>query len=743
VGESVRLGNLIAVGGRLLSQSTESVVAFRPLHELENELRTALASNDPAAIALRGEDRLHRGEIDAGLADLRVAIAAADLPRARRLLAGALLDGLKTDFATYRRYAEDLDRLTDDPAQKAEYLRRYGDGLRQAGEPRAAFETYLRLVGNDVADPSAEMVEQGLFAISDRVVANRVAELYAAATPADRAAMDAALETQAARLADAQQPDRLWRFAMLFRTTPAAAEALQTLAARYDEAGERLRAERMRLLLAEMGVNDGRSAAATSMPEPTRIFDGAYRAEYIPERLDAARPPDIVQIGTAVNVIGARPRAFEGWSFEIDAAGQLMSGIDPFGRTRWAVPLTTPDDVAAPRQPQARFSGHLMAVAVGTRLQGIDLLSDPAGPLLLWTRSLSDRRSGIDRSHFDLFGRASGPMGFAGAELLVYQTGLSVTAIDTVSGDPVWTRVGVPGGCEISGDREFVILQPTGGADVIVLRAVDGIEVARRRLPEAISRSPWRGTRIVAWTKTPEGRRLECRDVARDTGVWSRDFPATAALLNERRPVSPDELAILDAAAGKLDVLRVADGETTFDAEIDPDASIDRFLVLRSFGRYLLFTHRPDRPGRMSLPESERNWFSVDGLAYAFDAQGRRLWSAAIRRQSLTPEQPPGLPLLVLSSRNRPGSNDQTERAILLDVRTGEPFIDRDRRAGLQPFRTVGDPKNGSIVVTVPEAKFVLKRIEGPLPPPRADDPGALTDPPGEAAEATIPVRLQ
>jgi len=742
-GDGVRLGNLIAAGGRLISQSTDSVVGFR----LESELLAALrGKEDPATLGLRGEDRLHRGETEAGLADLRAAVAGADLPRARRLLAGVLLDGLKTDFAAYRRYAGDLDRLADDPRQRAQYLRRYGDGLREAGEPRAALEAYLRLLDDGVEGARPELVAPGVIALSDRVIAARVGELYEAAGSADRSAMDEALSARVEALAGSPGAEGLMRFAALFRAAPAADEALRLAAGRLEVSKEGLWAERVRMRLAER--TDAGAAAAFDESEAAMFSaewsEWPYRAEFVPDPLDAGQPGTEVAVGTNVRVVGRRPAEYADWLFEIDPSGQALSARDGFGRARWTAPLATGEEAVGPlRQPQARFSGHLMVVVAGMRLQAIDLKSDPVGPRLLWTRELFDRRSPvslIDRTNLsDQFGRLNGPAGFAGAELLVFQVGLTVVAVDAMTGDPVWQRDGVPAGSEISGDRDFVVLQPVGGTGVTVLRAADGGEVAVRKTADRAARVAWTGTRLVSWRDTPEGKRLECRDVARDEAVWSRDFAAKS----DQRAIGAEEVAVLDAAGGRLTVVRLEDGEDVFEAEVHADPAIDKFLVMRTLGRYLLFTHLPERPGQFR-PDSDWTRFAVDGLAYAFDPQGKRLWSAAVRRQLLAPEQPTGLPVLVLTARLRRGG-ESADRAILLDVRTGETLIDRSRSDGqpLYPYRTVGDPQDGSAVVSVYGAKFRLRPVEGELPEPRDDSPEALVEPAQPpAGTATIPVRL-
>ncbi len=65
-------GNLVSAEGAVVMQSAGSVQGFPPTAELEQQIAKTLeqAPDDAAALAARGELRLHRGKTDAGLADL-------------------------------------------------------------------------------------------------------------------------------------------------------------------------------------------------------------------------------------------------------------------------------------------------------------------------------------------------------------------------------------------------------------------------------------------------------------------------------------------------------------------------------------------------------------------------------------------------------------------------------------------------------------------------------------------------
>ena len=69
------LGNLVAVKGRIISQSVHEIVALNSLDSIQQELKQNLvAGNRPETLVDRGELRLQLGEEAAGLADLRNAL---------------------------------------------------------------------------------------------------------------------------------------------------------------------------------------------------------------------------------------------------------------------------------------------------------------------------------------------------------------------------------------------------------------------------------------------------------------------------------------------------------------------------------------------------------------------------------------------------------------------------------------------------------------------------------------------
>ncbi|MGC1273497.1 MAG: PQQ-binding-like beta-propeller repeat protein [Planctomycetaceae bacterium] len=732
VGEGVEPGNLIASDGRLLSQSTRMIAGFRKLSEFEADLRERLAEGvDPAALALRGEDRLHRGVTQAGLADLRSAVEAADIPRAKRLLTESLLSGLRTDFEAFRKYEDDLLAFADHPQQRLECLRLLADGLEQSGDELAAFGMYLRLCDGGVAAMPMEQMDATTSVRADRTLRNRIADLYANADADNRRAMDESLADRLRELEPGTDTALLERFVSLFHATEAAEAGLKLLAERYEAAGDRLRHERTLLRFKELPAsNDSAAPARLDAGLPTARIDVAYRVEYIPDEIKSGRPLTEVDARFAVPAVGSRPAQFAGWKFEIDAGRRHLLARDRVGRVRWKVDVRTDDDPDArlryAHAAQAHFCRHILAFVAGTRLIVLDLQASD-GPHVLWSRELVDRRFGelVDRRHF---GRRSseddhGPIGFAGAGQLVYQAGSTIVAADPLTGETFWQRSKVPLGCEISGDREFVVLQPRGAGEFFVLRTVDGSELESEQARTIGSLEPIEklGTRLIAWKSTESGRELVCRDLARETDVWSWSFPETAKFAS----VGTREVAVLDPATGKLQVIGFDDGQAVLSARIAPHPATE-FQAMRHFGRLLVFTRRDGQPGERRRGQDMTR---VDGPAYAFDADGNTLWSALLPRTLVPPDQCDGLPVLFLTTTVHAAGKPQSNRAAVLDVRTGRLLVEQNRERPFLPFEALIGDGTGAITIAIPDARFVLTPTGDPLPPARTDGPEPLAEP--------------
>jgi outer membrane protein assembly factor BamB len=439
-------GNLAANSQFLVTLSARDVAAFRTLRATEDVIARALAADaeDPAALALRGEARLHRGDFEAGLADLRASIAKRPEPYAKSVLASALLDGLRTDFARYRDLVTELETLTDDAQQRNEFVWLVARGLKETGQSLAAFERMMHLIEQSLDDFSAEGAESAWQSRNDRRLSSLFASLYQQANPSDRAQLDAQILKwlpQADSVPESETTAALRRFLRVFGFHPSAVEARQQLVSQLDPelnsseyAWElaklanspddavsgpatatlsRWQLERQRFhdVASLLERLEGRFAETACEPEATgrqvaeqlRADEGFVEAE----KLRSAWPHGTIQTNatnqpaqgrrtTRILIVGKVPAHYQGWSFETDQLGSLLIARDEVARQRWVLqrPNTAPGlpGFGAETQPafhRVHLGEHLVGWSAGTSfLVAADLEPQRAAPRVLWQESL-------------------------------------------------------------------------------------------------------------------------------------------------------------------------------------------------------------------------------------------------------------------------------------------------------------------------------------------------------------------
>ncbi|MCS7015180.1 MAG: PQQ-binding-like beta-propeller repeat protein [Gemmatales bacterium] len=171
------LGNLLFHNGYVLVQGTTSLVAYPQLAVRQAEIAQTLQKNpkDPFALTERGVLRLHWGEIDNAVADLRLALEQ-EMPyelrrRAQQKLFDALTIRLYRDFAAHEHDLAEYERLVAIPEppnespeaqtarlaeqrqRRAVFLYLTARGREAQGRFRDAFQAYLEFgkLGNHAA----------------------------------------------------------------------------------------------------------------------------------------------------------------------------------------------------------------------------------------------------------------------------------------------------------------------------------------------------------------------------------------------------------------------------------------------------------------------------------------------------------------------------------------------------------------------------------------------------------------
>lgn len=267
-------GNLVAYRGEVLSQGVDSLDVFHQTAPLESRIETAgqagqLRGDDPWLLMWRGQLRLDRGDIVAGLADLRVAVAAAPERFSPDMLPAALVYALERQPAMAESLWPELLRLEATPALLGHGLRLAIDSLVAAGNIPQAWEACRQLMERG---PAAGALRDAEALIPDgrdphvmireaRWIQSRVAEIRGLAPAELRATIDAFAEVTLGMINDAgtRQADRRLRLDQFIEWFG------------RDEAAARARRDRVAALGVEL-ENGGADEAATRLLEVRREF---------------------------------------------------------------------------------------------------------------------------------------------------------------------------------------------------------------------------------------------------------------------------------------------------------------------------------------------------------------------------------------------------------------------------------------------------------------------------------------
>ncbi len=440
-------GNLVVGAGGLVSLSVREVIAFRPQAETERLLTQKLAADPQAAdaLALRGELKLHRGEFDAGLADLRAAIAGRPEPYVKSVLAAALLEGLRTSFPRYRETVPELDTLTDDPQQRNEFLWLVARGLKEAGEPLAAFERMTHLIDQSLDEYSVEGTGSPWQARNDRRLSGHFAALYQQATPAERRKLDAQILARMPngdRLAADDSVAALRRYLRTFGFHASAAKARAQLIARFNPETDALEyvhelsrlaqasddataapavGRLARWCLTQKRFNDvgfwslelegrfgaipcepgltGQQLAAELRSDPDYVESRKQLVIPWPEgEIDKEHTTPHQQGGRMkrVQIVDPIPPQYAGWSFETDPQGIMLIARDEYARHQWTLNRANPAPAnqaffseSQPALHRIHLCGHLIGWSTGSEfLIAADLEQDRMSPRVLWHETL-------------------------------------------------------------------------------------------------------------------------------------------------------------------------------------------------------------------------------------------------------------------------------------------------------------------------------------------------------------------
>jgi outer membrane protein assembly factor BamB len=469
-------GNLVCYQGKVISQSWDGLEVYFQADALREEISRRLAAKpeDAEALRLHGEMLLDGGKLAEAIESFRHAYQAGPDQRTRELLRDSLLDGLRTNFAGYRGRTNEIERLLDEPAQRAAYLRLMADGLQSAGQWRDALDHYLRLIDLDRSDRGMEVIDGALVVRRGLWIRSGLAALRRQAPSETAGGLDRLIGQRLQAALETKSAAALRSFLEYFDGHPAAATARTELIRRLTADKHALEAE---MLLWEDRQSPDRAVAGPAVAALAQLLEGAgnlegaaacYRqlqrqfadlvcrdgkngkqlVEAIPQdgplgRLlgpAAAWPRGLVETALTpsnqrtdsygrflVQYQGDPGPFYAGMTLRFDQNRSALLVQDGFGRElqRWQLPLTDRGQRMTmgynPNLTKAYVQGHLLVLPVGSKIFGLDPAGlAGAGKKQLWSQDLTDGSEDSGKKHLRPAGAAA-PLGMPPFAMGQYQ----------------------------------------------------------------------------------------------------------------------------------------------------------------------------------------------------------------------------------------------------------------------------------------------------------------------------------
>jgi len=765
-----RAGNLVAAAGTVVMQSSSALVGFRQTPESEQAIAAALARNadDPAALAARGELRLHRAQTEAGLDDLLRSVRLRSDRHSESLAVATVLESLRFDFANSREAASRIEPLLDDPTQRFEFHRLMAKGLEESGDLVAAFDHDLRLAQDAALRKMLVSVGDSLRARIPQIVAPHLADLYAKADAAKRAQLRQRLDEWVGQLASRDDLEDLrdavaslrqlpeqnrLRSAFIAKLSAPADRAelirqLQTLERANGEAGAAATARLARLLIDQHRGADAlpllrdlekKYAATIALDGKTgSSLAKAWRSEPAPKtaqtrlapwpethlavkRHDEDRPAHaIVPLPTERD-----PGSFfRNWRFESQPGTErtfTLVAFDEAGNRRWRLPMNTSnlgEDWEGEQPLKLWIQGSLIQVVMQRRLAMLDAFDGNAPPRVLWTRSLYDHNwspAAQSRSEIGLMGLFTG-------DFVFYQFGAALCCADAVTGRVLWERRNLPFRYFLRGDRDYVVAlnrdepnDPYG----VVMRSDTGAEVfsGAFNIPGPLL-GEWSGRRVLTTNIQPPDLVMTLLDAVERKVAWTRRYPMPAWHL----PIDEEAFAVLDSKF-KLHIHALETGALLVEAQLDRSLNGPQVNIRRLGRRYLVLSQSV----AFRVPDLLQNGrrFAPTGTMTVIDGDtGQIAWSVPMPPPQLVLDPPASAPVLVLLRRTSRlesiRSNGADSILSVLDLRNGRSIYERDETTSIERINVHLDPNGQKLIVTTDKCRLEISPTGTPLsaPPP-------------------------
>ena len=421
---------------------------------------------------------------------------------------------------------------------------------------------------------------------------------------------------------------------------------------------------------------------------------------------------------------------------------------DGYGRTLQRVLLGEgsrflPSSASLPAG-SAAAQGHLVLLTVGSDVFAIDTLREATGggDVVLWREDLSSSiigRTGSPRitatsiarpwgptlQTITESGRAIGSLGPVTRFGAIYQKTRELVCADPLTGEVLWTRSGIEPGADLFGDDEYLFVVESDADEAIVLRSSDGTELGRRAV--ATRRDRWMTAgRFVLSCHLEDGKlRVRWSDAWQQQQTWQREFEVKSQCWLPSR----DEVAVMEPS-GKLTVIRLNDGQTSVEAQLEAEPRLSRLYVIRSRDQYTVAAcrqeaRRSDMPRTRYFGALESDFSpEVNGRIYAIDRKSGALrWPvpAEVRDFKMPLDQPAESPALVFLNNTSNRTSAATPRttykgaALCLDKRDGRKILSDDTLAAIRTFAIDAQPEEHTVAIRTNSKQFVIRFTDEPV----------------------------
>ncbi|HEY2840619.1 MAG TPA: PQQ-binding-like beta-propeller repeat protein [Pirellulales bacterium] len=484
------------------------------------------------------------------------------------------------------------------------------------------------------------------------------------------------------------------------------------------------------------------------------------------KRDEAKGQPGVRNPNFPIPLVGPLGVFYEHMGIELDQQSQAIVGKDSFGRERWRVPLRDPAQnnlivfPMLPQTSQARVNGHLLLVSMGYQILAIDTLGGPGGEgaRVLWRQDLVENAAGANLNFggnqyvqvpwavprmipMDQLGRPLGSMGPLTSNMACFQRLRNVVVLHPISGETLWTRGNVEPGSDLFGDDEMLFIVAPNTDDALVVRALDGYELGRRKTPPSNQRVTTIGRRAVSWGVEDGKSVLKMTDIWDQKEIWKWQFDPAA------KPwLVADESVGVFSPDGRFLLIGLADGKAMVDELVTPEPQLNEVFVMRGSDQYILIANHPPQmrngvnlqpvPGQIGNP-------LVAGNVHLFDRKtGKKIASTPIDKQGLLLSQPSGLPVLTFATQiynqQRTPQIPQVQTEVkFLDKRTGRIVYEEKLSNQILAVDLIGDPERNQVVLKTPGSGIRLTFTGKPVSDGKAEENKSEASKGGEAGAKT------